>query len=52
MWFNKGCNDVLSNAVRTGALRLYQSAGMHVHNAYGQFEKEMRPGKEISVQSL
>ena len=36
----------------TGALRLYQSAGMHVHNAYDQFEKEIRPGKEISVQSL
>ncbi len=36
----------------TGALRLYQSAGMHVHNAFDQFEKEIRPGREISVQSL
>ena len=36
----------------TGALPLYKSAGMHVHHAYDQFEKEIRPGKEISVQSL
>lgn len=36
----------------TGALRLYESAGMHVHQAYDQYEKELRPGKEISVQSL
>ena len=36
----------------TGALRLYESAGMHVHQAYDQYEKELRPGTEISVQSL
>jgi mycothiol synthase len=36
----------------TGALRLYENAGMHVHRAFNQFEKEIRPGKEISVQSL
>ena len=36
----------------TGALRLYESAGMHVHQAYDQYEKELRPGMEISVQSL
>jgi len=36
----------------TGALRLYENAGMHVHRASDLFEKEMRPGKEISVQSL
>jgi GNAT superfamily N-acetyltransferase len=36
----------------TGALRLYENAGMHVHQAFDRFEKEMRPGKEISVQSL
>ena len=36
----------------TGALRLYQNAGMHVHQAFEQFEKEIRPGKEISVRSL
>ncbi len=36
----------------TGALRLYENAGMHVHLAFDHFEKELRPGKEISVQSL
>lgn len=36
----------------TGALRLYENAGMHVHQAFERFEKELRPGKEISVQSL
>ncbi|HXD10944.1 MAG TPA: GNAT family N-acetyltransferase [Anaerolineales bacterium] len=36
----------------TGALRLYEQAGMHVHQAFDRFEKETRPGREISVQSL
>jgi len=36
----------------TGALRLYENAGMHVHQAYDQYEKELRAGMEISVQSL
>jgi len=36
----------------TGALRLYEKAGMHIHKQFDLFEKELRPGKEISVQSL
>ncbi len=36
----------------TGALRLYENAGMHIHQAFDRYEKELRPGKEISVQSL
>ncbi len=36
----------------TGALHLYESAGMHVQQAFDQYEKELRPGLEISVQSL
>ena len=36
----------------TGALRLYENAGMHAHQVFDQFEKEIRPGEEISVQSL
>src|SRR6266508_380248 len=36
----------------TGTLRLYEGAGMHVHQAFDQYEKELRPGLEISVQSL
>ena len=36
----------------TGALRLYEKAGMSVHMAFDQYEKEIRPGREISVESL
>jgi len=36
----------------TGALRLYEKVGMHVALQFDQYEKELRPGKEISVQSL
>ena len=36
----------------TGALRLYENAGMHVHQAFDQYEKELRPGREFSVQFL
>jgi GNAT superfamily N-acetyltransferase len=36
----------------TGALRLYESAGMHVHQASDLYEKELRPGVEISTQTL
>jgi ribosomal protein S18 acetylase RimI-like enzyme len=36
----------------TGALRLYEKAGMHVDQAYDTYEKELREGTEISVQSL
>jgi mycothiol synthase len=36
----------------TGALRLYETAGMHIEQAFDYYEKELRPGTEISVQSL
>ncbi len=36
----------------TGALRLYENAGMHVHQASDLYEKELRAGTEFSVQSL
>jgi len=36
----------------TGALRLYEGAGMHIDLAHDYYEKELRTGKEISVQSL
>ena len=36
----------------TGALRLYEKAGMHVHQAFDLFEKTVRYGREISVESL
>jgi mycothiol synthase len=36
----------------TGALRLYEGAGMHVHQVFDQYEKELRAGTEISTQTL
>jgi GNAT superfamily N-acetyltransferase len=36
----------------TGALRLYKKAGMSVHRQFDLFEKELRPGREVSVQNL
>jgi mycothiol synthase len=36
----------------TGALRLYESAGMHIDQAHDFYEKKLRPGKEISAQAL
>lgn len=36
----------------TGALRLYEKAGMHVHRQNDTFEKELRPGREVAVESL
>jgi mycothiol synthase len=36
----------------TGALRLYENAGMRVDQAYDYYEKELRPGAEIRVESL
>ncbi|MFH1633220.1 MAG: GNAT family N-acetyltransferase [Chloroflexota bacterium] len=34
----------------TGALRLYEKAGMSVHRQYDLYEKELRPGRDLSVQ--
>jgi mycothiol synthase len=36
----------------TGAVRLYEAAGMHIDQTFDTYEKELRPGIEISVQSL
>ena len=36
----------------TGALRLYEKAGMSVFSQFDKYEKEIRAGKEISVQSI
>jgi mycothiol synthase len=36
----------------TGALRLYEGAGMRIDQAYDHYEKELRPGSEISTQFL
>ena len=36
----------------TGATRLYEKAGMRVFREFVQFEKELRPGQELSTQTL
>jgi mycothiol synthase len=36
----------------TGALRIYEKAGMRVVRQFDQFEKELRPGREISTQQV
>jgi mycothiol synthase len=36
----------------TGALKLYEKAGMSVHRVYDTYEKTIRGGREISVESL
>jgi hypothetical protein len=36
----------------TGATRLYEKAGMHVAREFLAYEKELRPGRDISKKSL
>ena len=36
----------------TGALRLYEKAGMRVYRKNNTYEKELRPGVELSTQSI
>jgi mycothiol synthase len=36
----------------TGATRLYEKAGMHVHRQYATYEKELRAGVELSTQTV
>ncbi len=36
----------------TGATRLYEKAGMRVDRQYDVYEKELRPGKDLSTQSV
>jgi GNAT superfamily N-acetyltransferase len=36
----------------TGATRLYEKAGMHPHHQATVYEKELRPGADLSTQSL
>jgi len=47
----KVCLGVDSESL-TGATRLYEKAGMHVDRQHHAYEKELRPGKDLSTQSL
>ncbi|GAC1626758.1 MAG: GNAT family N-acetyltransferase [Ktedonobacteraceae bacterium] len=45
------CLDVDAQNL-TGATRLYERAGMYIVSQSNTYEKELRPGKELSTQSL
>jgi mycothiol synthase len=36
----------------TGATRLYEKAGMHMERQYDFYEKELRPGRDLSTRAL
>ena len=36
----------------TGATRLYEKAGMHVARQFDRYQKELRPGQDLSTQTL
>ena len=36
----------------TGALKLYERAGMRVQRQYNMYEKEFRPGRELAVELI
>ena len=36
----------------TGATRLYEKAGMHVYRQWDAYQKELRPGEDLSTQQL
>jgi GNAT superfamily N-acetyltransferase len=36
----------------TGAIRLYEQAGMRVQHQYDRYEKELRPGEDLTTQTL
>ena len=55
MFYQRGFRKVslgVDSQNLTGALNLYKKAGMHIHRQFDLYEKELRPGIEISVQSL
>lgn len=54
-FYRRGINSVylgVDAQSLTGATRLYQRVGMHIHREYHTYEKELRAGRELSTQSL
>ncbi len=54
-FYRRGRNEVglgVDAQSLTGATRLYERAGMHALVHYDVYEKELRPGIELAVQSL
>ena len=42
----------VDSANLTGATRLYEKAGMRISRQWDAYEKELRPGRELSTQTL
>ncbi len=54
-FYKRGIHEVylgVDASSLTGATRLYERVGMHVHRRSDRYEKEIRAGREISTQSL
>ena len=54
-FYKRGIHEVylgVDASSLTGATRLYERVGMHVHRRADRYEKEIRGGREISTQSL
>lgn len=54
-FYRRGLSEVsliVDASSLTGATRLYERAGMYVKESYAMFEKELRPGVELSTQAL
>ena len=42
----------VDGASLTGATRLYEKAGMHIFRQFDAYEKDLRPGEDLSTQAL
>ncbi len=54
-FYKRGIHEVslgVDAASLTGATRLYQRVGMHIDRRSDTYEKEIRAGREISIQSI
>jgi len=54
-FYKRGIHEVylgVDASSLTGATRLYERVGMHVHRRADTYEKEIRAGREISTQSV
>ena len=52
-FYRRGTNKVtlgVDAESLTGALRLYEKAGMHIYRQFDLFEKEIRPGRELQTE--
>jgi len=54
-FYRRGINKVglgVDASSLTGATQLYERAGMHVFRQYNSYEKELRPGRDLTTQAV